>query len=411
MRSSAAAILIDERTTRRSTAIGWRSASSWTVSCWTCSSSASTRASSAITCSASAVSRSRTASSDLENWLSVRPPISLIVALSRSSSSSNRLMVCSFAIFFSLAEPARDVGLGPLVARGGEQGGRIAELDELAQIHKGREVGDARGLLHVVGDDDDRVVLLQLVDQFLDLGGRDRIERRARLVEQDDLGLHRDGAGDAEALLLAARQAETGGRELVLHLVPESGPAQGGFDPRVDLGARQLLVQPDAEGDVLVDRHRERRRLLEHHADARAQEIDVDTGVQQVLAVEQHLAGGALAGIEVVHAIEDAQQRGLAAARRADEGRRLVGIERQVDVLERPRVAVEELEIADRDLLAEARGVNGSVRHLRRGDGGDVMRIHAHCFLAVRERARMLSASTVTVISSAPVQASFCHSS
>ena len=38
-------------------------------------------------------------------------------------------------------------------------------------------------------------------------GGGDRVERRARLVHQDHLGLDRDGAGDAQALLLAARQA------------------------------------------------------------------------------------------------------------------------------------------------------------------------------------------------------------
>ena len=99
----------------------------------------------------------------------------------------------------------------------------VAELDQLAEIHEGGEVGDARRLLHVVGDDDDRVVVLQLVDQLLDLGGRDRIERRARLVEQDHLGPHRDGAGDAQALLLAAGQAEAVGAELVLDLVPQRG--------------------------------------------------------------------------------------------------------------------------------------------------------------------------------------------
>ena len=38
--------------------------------------------------------------------------------------------------------------------------------------------------------------------------GGDRVERRARLVHEDDLGLHGDGPGDAEALLLAAGEAE-----------------------------------------------------------------------------------------------------------------------------------------------------------------------------------------------------------
>ena len=61
----------------------------------------------------------------------------------------------------------------------------VVELDEFAQIHEGGVVGDARRLLHVVGDDGDRVVVRQFVDQFLDLGGGDRIERRAGLIEQD----------------------------------------------------------------------------------------------------------------------------------------------------------------------------------------------------------------------------------
>jgi hypothetical protein len=56
-------------------------------------------------------------------------------------------------------------------------------------------------------DDDDRVVLLELEHEVLDMRGRDGIERRAWLVHQDHLGLDRDRAGDAQALLLTARQA------------------------------------------------------------------------------------------------------------------------------------------------------------------------------------------------------------
>ena len=38
---------------------------------------------------------------------------------------------------------------------------------------------DARRLLHVVGDDDDRVLALQLGHQVFDPAGRDRVERRS----------------------------------------------------------------------------------------------------------------------------------------------------------------------------------------------------------------------------------------
>ena len=92
-------------------------------------------------------------------------------------------------------------------------------------------VGDARSLLHVVGDDHDRVALLELVDQLLDLQRRDRIERRAGLVHQDHLGLDRDRAGDAQALLLAAGEADPGVVEAILDLVPEADRPQRVVDP------------------------------------------------------------------------------------------------------------------------------------------------------------------------------------
>ena len=43
--------------------------------------------------------------------------------------------------------------------------------------------------------------------QLLDLRGGDRVERRGRLVHQQHLGLDGERARDAQALLLAAREA------------------------------------------------------------------------------------------------------------------------------------------------------------------------------------------------------------
>ena len=65
---------------------------------------------------------------------------------------------------------------------------------------------DPRRLLHVVRDDDDRVLLLERLDQVLDRQRRDRVQRRARLVHQQHLRLDGDRPGDAQPLLLAAGQ-------------------------------------------------------------------------------------------------------------------------------------------------------------------------------------------------------------
>jgi len=72
------------------------------------------------------------------------------------------------------------------------------------KIHIGSVVGNARSLLHVVRHDGDRVVGLELADQLLDLGSRDRVQRRGRLVQEQHFRFHRYGARDAKPLLLTA---------------------------------------------------------------------------------------------------------------------------------------------------------------------------------------------------------------
>ena len=150
---------------------------------------------------------------------------------------------------------------------------------------------------------------------------------------------------------------ETAHVELVLDLVPQGRAPQSVLDAGVEVGFGQLLVETHAEGDVLVDGHGEWRRLLEHHADLGAEQIDVLVRAQDVLAVEQHLAFRPLIGIKVVHAVEDAQQRGLAAAGRADEGRHLVLVEVDVVVGERAVLAVIEIQPAHRDLRFQRGGI------------------------------------------------------
>src|SRR3954452_23064903 len=346
MRSRSVATRMTPTISRRSIAIGWRRAMVSTARSSMRFCSASSSVSMATTRWPSGTSRRINASTDSTIMRSAMPPISATRRVSSWRSVSKAFAVCSEPMSRLLAEPAGDVILRAPVGRRREDLAGVVELDQLAEIHEGGLVGDARRLLHVVGDDSDRVILGQLLDQLLDLGGRDRVERRTGFVEQDHLGPHRDGAGDAEALLLAAGERQAGGVELVLDLVPQRAAAQRLLDAVVHLGLRDLLIEADAEGDVLVDGHRERRRLLEHHADAGAQQVEVEPGVEDVGLVEHQLTGDALARIEVVHPVENAQQGRLAASGRADEGGDAVGAEREIDVLQRVVLAIVEVQAA-----------------------------------------------------------------
>src|SRR6185312_8474361 len=158
---------------------------------------------------------------------SARPPMASSLSRSLRSSRSNSRLVCPFSTCIRSLGPLPALpelpghvifGLALLGAR--EHLLRGAVLDELAEIEERREVADADRLLHVVGDDDDRVQLLELVDELLDLGGGDGIERRGRLVHEQHLRLDGERARDAQALLLSARQADGAVVEAILHFVP-----------------------------------------------------------------------------------------------------------------------------------------------------------------------------------------------
>ncbi len=201
-------------------------------------------------------------------------------------------------------------------------------------------------------------------------------------------------------MLLAAREAEAGGAELVLDLFPEGGASQSLLDAVTHVAPGQAFVHAQAEGDVVEDRHRERGRLLEHHAHAGAQHRQVQLGLQDVVAVEQDLALGALARIEGVYPVDGAQQGGLAAAGGADQGGDVVGLDRQADRMERAGLAVEEVEVADMELDRAWRQVCGvGVEAL----AGDV--VHERRGSRMRMRAMIWAARTAPVTRMAPTQA------
>ena len=204
-----------------------------------------------------------------------------------------------------------------------------AALGSLEREERGH-VRDPRRLLHVVRDDHERVLVLQLVHQVLDLRRRDRVERRSRLVEQDHVRLDRDRAGEAKPLLLAAGEAEGALLEPILDLVPERRLRQGSFDAAVEIVLHSEHAQ--APGNVVVDRLRERVRLLEDHPDPPPHLDRVDPVRVDVLAVVEDLAIDLGRRDEVVHPVQRAQEGALATTRRPDDRRHEVAVDRKIDV-------------------------------------------------------------------------------
>ena len=175
-----------------------------------------------------------------------------------------------------------------------------------------------------------------------------------------------------------------------------AAPVSGFLDDLVQTLLHAVHARPVR--DVVVDRLRERVGLLEDHADPPAHLDRVDVVGVQVLVVESDLPGDPGSGDQVVHPVEAAQDRALAAARRADQRRDLSAPDGQGDVPDGLVVAVEDAHVAhleDRadvraDLAAAGGGLGGHEGGLlacggrtgdawsRRGHGPFGRRCHGH---------------------------------
>ena len=167
----------------------------------------------------------------------------------------------------------------------------------------------------------DAIGATHFTDEFHDLDRGLGVQGRRRLVGQQELGLLHEGAGNADALALAARKA-------VGTLVGESGEAHRVEERKsaVDVGPRVFpqpgfprrdIAQPSAKQ---VFHHREALNevvFLKHHADLAARQAQrAPVQFHQVLILEEDLAGSRLD-----QPVDAADQRRLAGARGADDGR------------------------------------------------------------------------------------------
>ncbi len=151
------------------------------------------------------------------------------------------------------------------------------------------------------------------------------IERAERLVHQHHVGPCGDGAGDAGALALAARQrmGQAGGVALrQLDEIEQFG------DAGIDLGARPS-EELRRDADVLADRHvRKQADALEHIADASAQQRSVEGLYRD--AVDANLAP-----VRLDQPVDELHRRGLAGAGGADQGDEALRLDRERDVAQR----------------------------------------------------------------------------
>src|SRR5437868_6571936 len=316
MRSTTPAIFKAAITSRRSSAIGARSAISSTTR-RSASVSSSSSCSSAWTSSAAAdVSRStrQRIASSIAAWANA--PMLTISPRSSPKSWSNALSVCPCVccmVKLRSAVAAGDIILRALDMRVRKNLRSLARLDEFAEVEEGSMLRDACCLLHIVSHDHNREALLEFVNQLFDFGRRDRIQCRRRLIEKHDLGLHRESAGNAQPLLLPAGEGQRAGVELVFDLIPQRGLPKGSLDSVRQFGLGETLVVGERESDVLADGGRERCRLLEYHADAAAQSRQTIMRAQDVLAFDKDLADGTLLRIKLVNAVDRPEKRRLPA--------------------------------------------------------------------------------------------------
>jgi hypothetical protein len=157
-------------------------------------------------------------------------------------------------------------------------------------------------------------------------------------------------AHDAQSLLLAARERECGVLERILDLGPEVRVRKRLLHDTVELSSIDAsALFRDGQGDVVVDRHRERVWLLEDHAHRAAKSRDVYLSAVDILLGDCYAACHPKAANLIVHPIEAAQRGRLSAPRRSDEGGYPVLRNLERHALKCLLPTVEDAEILDRD--------------------------------------------------------------
>ena len=201
---------------------------------------------------------------------------------------------------------------------------RFALFLDDAVGHEDDPVGDFLGEGHFMGDDDHGHVFIgELFDSPQDFAGQFRVEGTRRFVEEHDVRVHGQGAGNGHTLLLAAGEA----RRIGIAFVPEADFLQEFFGLGHDVFGLHLLDDARRFQDVIQNGHvREEVEVLEAHAHAAADGPDFGCrGIDGAVAAFGRADHGPAVdddgtAVNRFQLAETAQEGTLAAARRADNG-------------------------------------------------------------------------------------------
>jgi hypothetical protein len=210
-------------------------------------------------------------------------------------------------------------------------------LDDLAAVHEDHPVGDLGRELDLVGHDQHRAALPgELAHDFEDLADQLRVERRGRLVEQHQLRLHGEHAGDRDPLLLAAREA----LGILGRLVGEAHLLEHRHRPLLGLGPGHA-EHPARRHCHVVERGqvREQVEALEDEADlgTLAGEFAVaqmDISAVDLLLADQRAVDPDMARGRFLEIVDATQQRRPARAAGADDRELLAALDLDADPLQ-----------------------------------------------------------------------------
>ena len=219
-----------------------------------------------------------------------------------------------------------------------------------AIAHDGYAVANANGLFQVVGDEDRGPFhrRCKLHEFRLQLASDERVQGAERLVHQQDVGICRDGARQAHALLHAARQ-----------LMRKAFAPAGQFNPRqralcrFQTGLARHAANLQGHGHVVTHvAVWHQAKVLKHHGHAPVAQGAQARVVQRhhVLTIDPHRPRGGLQ-----QTVDVAQKCALATARQTHDAKDLAARDGEADALHTHH-AVKALQNL---LLAQALALNG----------------------------------------------------